>query len=111
MQAPKAELAWIAEVNQMKKNLADIKKALYGNSTLSKREKESYPSITMRIELVADNLISHTEAPTQSEKRSLEIAEEELAQQQTSYYELKTQMEKLVIQLRGAKSPFFPVMD
>jgi photosystem II stability/assembly factor-like uncharacterized protein len=108
LQTPKADPKWLEEMDAMNKQLSALKIALYGDYSRSKREMEAYPGIADRIEIVVDNLYSHTEAPTNAEQKSYEIAMAELKVQQAAYAKLKAQMNEMAQRLKTAKSPYFP---
>lgn len=109
LQTPKADPKWLEDMDKMKKELANIKIALYGDFTRSKREVEAYPGIADRIEIAVDNIYSHTEAPTNSEQQSFDIAMQELKAQQATFAQLKTALNTMTEKLKAAKSPYFPV--
>jgi hypothetical protein len=108
LQTPKADPKWLEEMDAMNKQLSALKIALYGDYSRSKREMEAYPGIADRIEIVVDNLYSHTEAPTNAEQKSYEIAMAELKVQQAAYAKLKAQMNEMAQRLKTAKSPYVP---
>lgn len=109
LQTPKADPKWLEEMDSMRKQLANLKIALYGDNTRTKREVEAYPGIADRIEIAVDNIYSHTEAPTNAEQQSFDIAMQELKAQQAAYAQLKTALNAMTEKLKAAKSPYFPV--
>lgn len=107
LKTPEAEAAWITEIDEARRNIVDIKYALSGDRTRSSREMESYPGIMNRVELIAHNIKSHTEAPTQSEQQSLNVALEEYTALKAQLANIQTQVDSLLQRLRDANSPYF----
>lgn len=107
MKTPNADAAWLAEIDEADKTLTDIEYALSGDKTRSKRQMETYPGILFRIEVIAENIKSHTEAPTQSEKRSLDVAMVEHAALELQLKEVKQKVDGLAKKLKDAGAPYF----
>ena len=107
LKAPNADLNILDEINKISKDLDQLNIGLYGDRTKSKRESESYPGIIFRIEVAAGNIFEHTEAPTQSEQRSFEIAMEEHGSLRTNYEKVKTEINAITQKLEDAKAPYF----
>jgi photosystem II stability/assembly factor-like uncharacterized protein len=111
LQAPQSDPKWLEEMDSMKKQLAALNTALNGDRTRGSRDVEAYPGISDRIEIVADNIFSHTEAPTAAEKQSFEAAMAELSDAKKTYQTIKGLMDNMANRLKIAKSPYFPTVD
>lgn len=107
LKTPGADANWMADIDALQKQLYDLQARLSGDRTRSKREFESYPGINSRIETIVYNLKSHTEAPTQSEVRSLDVAKEELMEVSTRLDSLKSEIAQLSKKLDDAGAPYF----
>jgi len=107
LKAPNADLNILDEISKISKYLDQLNIGLYGDRTKSKRESESYPGIIFRIEVAASNIFEHTEAPTQSEQRSFEIAMEEHGTLRKNYEKVKTEINAITQKLEDAKAPYF----
>jgi len=111
LQAPQTDPKWLEEMDSMKKQLAALNTALNGDRTRGSRDMAAYPGISDRIEIVADNIFSHTEAPTAAEKQSFEAAMAELSDAKKTYQTIKGLMDNMANRLKIAKSPYFPTVD
>ncbi len=107
MKAPEADINILADLDRINKEINLINVALYGDRTKQKRETESYPGILFRIEVAAGNIFEHTEAPTQSEQRSFDIAMEEHEEVRLQFEKVKAEIEGISKKLEDAKAPYF----
>mgnify|MGYP001333683251 CR=1 FL=1 len=105
--APEAKVEWVEDVDALRRELTDLKYALWGDATRSRREVESYPGIGSRVETIVYNIKGHTEAPTNSEQRSLATAKEEYSALQPKVEELIKNVDALAAKLRSANAPYF----
>jgi photosystem II stability/assembly factor-like uncharacterized protein len=107
LKAPNADISILTELDRLNKSLNEISVALYGDGTKLKREAEAYPGIVFRVEVAAGNIFEHTEAPTQSEQRSFEVAMEEHAEVRASFEKAKSEIAAISKKLKDAKAPYF----
>ena len=107
LKAPQADINILADLDIINKDLNDISVALYGDRSIRKRESESYPGLVFRVEVAAGNIFEHTEAPTQSEQRSFQIAMEEHKEVRASFEKAKSDIEAISKKLKDAKAPYF----
>ncbi len=107
LKTPNSDPALLAEIDQARRTLTDLRYQMSGDATRSKREFESYPGIASRIETIVYNLKSHTEAPTRSEERSLDVALEEFTKLQSEFDSLKTKTDQIGKKLEESGAPYF----
>ncbi|MCO4806636.1 MAG: glycosyl hydrolase [Flavobacteriales bacterium] len=108
MQTPKADPQILVEIDQLKRDLAEIELAMYGDRTRSKREMESYPGLQGRVETIVYNLYNHTEAPTTFERESLRAAMDEYGAVRPKIKASEDKTALLAKQLTEAGAPYFP---
>ena len=72
--APNADLSLLEVLEALDRDLADVRRALLGDSSLSRRNKEAPMSIRSRIENVAGSQLYTSSAPTQTERDAYEHA-------------------------------------
>jgi photosystem II stability/assembly factor-like uncharacterized protein len=65
------------EVQQMENTLLDLMTDLTGDRTKSKRNAPTYPSISNRVGMVIYGMWGTTSAPTETQRKSIEVAREE----------------------------------
>ncbi len=106
MKTPNADPSWIQEIDQLRKQVITIEYDLWGDRSRSKREMEAYPGCIDRVEGIAYNIKAHTEAPTQSEKRSLEAAKDEFKTIQTRVSSTEKAADVLLNKLDAAGAPY-----
>ncbi|MEM7373879.1 MAG: glycosyl hydrolase [Bacteroidota bacterium] len=107
-QTPAAPLSLIGEAKSLEKQLADIRVKLSGNSSISRRQFETPPSISGRVESIVYGLFSSTAASTQTQKDAYAIAAEEF---EPVMKELKTavnSMKALEGKLEQYGAPYTP---
>lgn len=107
LNTPTANASWLAQTDEARKALKGVEFALSGDKTRSKRQMETYPGILFRIEVIADNIKSHTEAPTENEKRSLQAAKEEYEALRARFEAANKTVNQLTQELRKAGAPYF----
>lgn len=106
LKTPNADPTWLGDLDAVRKSLIDIEYALWGDRTRSKREMESYPGLISRVEGVAYNIKSHTEAPTQSERMSLQAANEEYSTWKPKLEAASGKVNDLRGKLKAAGAPY-----
>ncbi|GAB4378151.1 MAG: hypothetical protein Kow0075_07730 [Salibacteraceae bacterium] len=108
MKTPGAPASLIEKIEDHRLALQNIKYQLHGESYLKKREAPAYPGIQERVEIVVYDMKSHTEAPTQTAIRSIEIAAEEFETAKQALDNLNAQIEQTAAELKKAGAPYFP---
>ncbi|MEQ9187198.1 MAG: glycosyl hydrolase [Cryomorphaceae bacterium] len=107
MKTPQANPEWIGTMDALRKEIIAVEYAFWGDRSRSSREMEAYPGMIDRVEGIAYNIKAHTEAPTQSEKRSLEAAKEEFTAILPQVATIEKKAEELSSKLKAAGAPFF----
>ncbi|MEX2596213.1 MAG: glycosyl hydrolase [Salibacteraceae bacterium] len=107
LSTPKADVGVLQELDRLRKQFIEIDYAFSGDKSKSKREMESYPGIINRVETIVYNIKSHTEAPTQSERRSLTAAKEEFDEIKPQIESLKQEVKRISEGLKSAGAPFY----
>lgn len=74
-QTPKAEVSHFAQINQLKKALANLRMELYGDPARGRLNESTAPSISNRVGQVAYGHWSTRQMPTQTFRENLELAE------------------------------------
>ena len=108
LQTPEAKAEWLSEIEALKRDIAEIETALYGDRTRSKREMESYPGLQSRVETIVYNVYNHTEAPTTFEHQSLSAAQDEYEAVLPKVDDLDAKAQGLYTRLKAAGAPYFP---
>ncbi|GAB5538965.1 MAG: hypothetical protein Salg2KO_10680 [Salibacteraceae bacterium] len=108
LQTPKADANLLVRIDDLRRDVAAIETAMYGDRTRSKREMESYPGVQSRVETIVYNLYNHTEAPTNFERQSLAAAQEEFEAVKHNLETLATDAKAISDKLEEAGAPYFP---
>jgi len=107
MKTPDADAMWISEIDAIRKDIIAIQYELWGDRSRSKREVEAYPGMISRVEEIAYNIKAHTEAPTQSEMRSLEAAQDEFKDVEGKIESIEDRVDDMAAKLKEAGAPYF----
>lgn len=107
MKTPDADAMWISEIDAIRKDIIAIQYELWGDRSRSKREVEAYPGMISRVEEIAYNIKAHTEAPTQSEMRSLEAAQDEFKDAEGKIESIEDRVDDMAAKLKEAGAPYF----
>lgn len=107
MKTPEAQAEWIEVMDAMRIDIEEINQAFWGDPSRSRRDMPDYPGILNRVEGIAYNIKAHTEAPTQSELRSLEVAKEEFQAMKVRIDKVKNGMSEMSEKLTKAGAPYF----
>ena len=109
IQTPRAEPTLFARMDEIEADLAGIRLRLMGDPIRSGLNEPSVPSILYRVQRVAGSHWDTREAPTETQRQSLEVAESEYAPVKA---ELKTILEtdipQLEAELEAAGAPWTP---
>ncbi len=91
-QTPTVPVEMMTQARQMEQQLTDMRRTLNGDYSLSRREFETPPSISGRVETIVYGLWTSTSAPTTTMARNYEIAAEEF---EPVYDELKALVKEI----------------
>jgi hypothetical protein len=106
--APKADYKLKDDMNAIGGNINDIKRRLYGDRSLSKREFEQAPSCYSRIGSIVYGLWRSTSAPTTTQKEQYAIAAEEFGPILDDIKQLRQDIEAVEQALEKAGAPWTP---
>jgi hypothetical protein len=108
-QTPRAEGNLVEQMNEIEAELAGIRLRLMGDRIRGRLNEPSVPSILYRVQRVAGSHWDTREAPTATQRKSLEVAESEFTEVKA---ELKTLLEaeipQLEAELEAAGAPWTP---
>jgi photosystem II stability/assembly factor-like uncharacterized protein len=92
----------------IEKNLANVNVKLNGDASLSKREFETSPSISGRINAIEESIWSSSSAPTQTALQSYEVANNQLRSVVDKLKSIDSDVKKLEDLLDQNHGPFTP---
>jgi photosystem II stability/assembly factor-like uncharacterized protein len=109
LDTPGIDASLLEQTRAIEIRLLDIREALWGNETVSKRSEPVAPSISDRVQRVVSAFWSTTSAPTTTHRRDFDIAAEEF---EVLLGQLKTLVEvdlkQLESELEAAGAPWTP---
>jgi len=108
LDTPGADPALLAETRRLQTELDDIRVALSGDRTKSKRNVFTPPSIVSRVDRIVENQWNTTSPPTETERQAYGWAGEAFATELSRLRTLFTDLESLEIKLEAAGAPWTP---
>jgi hypothetical protein len=108
LDAPKVSLDLQNQLFQLKKRLEKTSRDMYGDATLAKREFETTPSVNSRIMGVQSSLWGATSAPSESNRKSYDIASKLMNVIVTELNNVNSEIEKVEKSLDAAGAPYTP---
>ncbi|MFK7971939.1 MAG: hypothetical protein AB8F95_16345, partial [Bacteroidia bacterium] len=105
---PSAPLSMMAEVQKMKTRLRDIRYAMYGDPTKSRRQFTGDPTIAGRIGTVEWTYSSTRSEPTETMKQQVSIVEEEFAPVLKDLKQIVTDIAAMEKKLESIGAPYTP---
>jgi photosystem II stability/assembly factor-like uncharacterized protein len=108
LESPKSSLTTHTELRRIENILKDIQVKINGDATLTKREFEALPGIASRIGNIEYYLWHSSQAPTQSNKQSLELAKKQFEPVQAELKAVGEDLKKLETQLEKEGAPYTP---
>ena len=106
--APKADPALMAELEEIKSRFDDIVLALEGDATKAERNVFTPPAIVERVERIASDQWYTTQAPTATHRQAFEWAAEAFATEMAKLERLISDLEALEAKAEEAKAPWTP---
>ena len=106
--APKVSLETHNQIYQLEKRLENVSRSLNGDATLARREFETTPSVNNRIFSIQGDLWNSTNAPSNAQKASFDIASKQMSGVVSDLKAINTEVEKLESALEKANAPYTP---
>ncbi|MDZ7847098.1 MAG: hypothetical protein U5L96_10165 [Owenweeksia sp.] len=103
---PGAALAWLDSLHALQSELADLKRIIHGDATLSKRHFATPPSLMDRLGSISWNSYSSTSAPTGTQKKNLRIVADTYAEIKPQLTALDNQLKRIQEALEEAGAPY-----
>jgi hypothetical protein len=108
LDAPKVPLEVHNQLFQLKKRLEKTSRDMFGDGTLAKREFETTPSLNSRIFGIQSSLWGATSAPSESNRKSYDIASKLMGGIVLELKSVNSEMEKIEKSLDAAGAPYTP---
>lgn len=106
--APEVPIEMMAEIKALEKEMQAINLKLNGDRSLSKRQFETAPSISDRVEIIIWSMWRATTSPTKSNMDSYNVAAEEFAPLLEQLKGVVSKVEGIEAKLENFKAPFTP---
>jgi len=108
LDAPTADAGMVAESQRMQLELDDILVSLSGDTTRSKRNVFTTPSIKERVSRIVDSLWDTTSAPTMTKQEAFDWAAKAFAKELHRLEVLRTDLEEFESKLEQTGAPWTP---
>lgn len=109
IETPRAEPALLARLDELERTLAGLRRRLMGDPIRGRWNEASAPSILERIARVASGHWETRQAPTDTQKRSLEVARNQFDELHPELSTLlQTELPGLEVELEAAGAPWTP---
>ena len=105
---PGAAIEWMEEVKSLEKESHDIAVQLRGDDHKSKRDVETLPGTSDRVENIVGDTWYSTSDPTTTNKEQFELAKEEYAVIRAKLDKIRTQVQALELKLDSKNIPYTP---
>ena len=106
--APKVSLETHNQIYQLEKRLETVSRTLNGDASLARREFETTPSVNNRIFSIQGDLWNSTNAPSNSQKASYDIASKQMSGIVSDLKAINIEVEKIENALEKAGAPYTP---
>lgn len=108
LETPKANLELFKRMNALDKKRTDLRALLYGDPIRQKFNEATAPSIQSRVGGVAYGHWETRQSPTETQKRSIEIAESDFEKFSGEFVSYLKEMETVEAALEAAGAPYTP---
>ncbi len=108
LESPKSPIELHTDIRRAENALKDIHVKLNGDATLTKREFEALPGIASRIGMIEYYLWHSSQAPTQTNKQSYELASKQFESIPLSLKTIDAEIKKIESQLEKEGAPYTP---
>jgi photosystem II stability/assembly factor-like uncharacterized protein len=108
LDAPKVPLEMHNQLFQLKKRLEKTSRDMFGDATLARREFETTPSVNSRIMGIQYSVWGATSAPSESNRKSLDIASKMMSGIVSELKTVGADVQKIETALDAAGAPYTP---
>ena len=105
---PGADINWMKEVKELEQASHDISIQMRGDYHKSKRDVETLPGTSDRVENIVGDTWYSTSDPTTTNKEQFELAKEEYAVIRAKLDKIRTQVQALELKLDSKNIPYTP---
>ena len=108
LETPQASQDLFAKLHQLENKEAELQKQLWGNPVRQKMNESNAPSIGSRVGAVINGHWETTQAPTDTQKRNIEIAEDDFKNFIVELRSYLSALEAYEVDLEKAGAPYTP---